>query len=172
MQTPPKPASRVKMALLWILILGNIAFWIGFWLWRSRSATATEGEENAPDLVRLIFYLFIGGFFLVLGAGAYAGVILTNCLTFNFRAPVLPGIKARVFLANIIVPVLMGLGLGFMLSAFVSPVLGALGINPGLANMLPLLATIALLQILQLFVQIWAPLERRFIAKRLAAQGI
>jgi hypothetical protein len=173
MQTSAKPASRIKVILLWLLVVGNLTFWIGFWVWRNHNeATPPSAEESAPDFVRSIFYLFVGGFFLVIGVGAYLGFIFTNGLTFNFSQPVFKNFKGKKYLANIVAPLFAALGLGFALSAFVTPALQALGFNPSMASILPVLGMVAILQILQIFVLIWSPLEKRVITRRLAAKGI
>ena len=80
--------------------------------------------------------------------------------------------KAKKYVANILVTVVVGLGLGFAVSAFLSPVLFLLGVNSGLATMLPVLGMVGLLQVVQLWLLIWSPLEKRFITTRLMAQGI
>lgn len=173
MQTSAKPASRIKVVLLWLLVVGNLVFWIGFWLWRNHNeAPSPSTEESAPDVVKSIFYLFVGGFFLAIGVGAYLIFIFTNGLTFNFNEPVYKNFKGKKYLANIVVPLFAALGLGFALSAFVTPLLQSFGFSTGLASMLPVLGMVAILQILQIFVLIWSPLEKRLITKRLAAKGI
>lgn len=171
MQSSVKPASRIKVVLLWLVVVGNLVFWIGFWLWRNRSAPPPT-ENSPPDFVRSIFYLFVGGFFLVIGVAAYLGFIFTNGLTFDFSQPVFKNFKGRKYLANIFAPLFVALGVGFMLSAFITPALQALGSNPSLASLLPVLGMVAILQVLQIFVLIWSPLEKRIITRRLAAKGI
>src|SRR5215469_11376472 len=171
MQTSAKPASRLKVILLWLLVVGNLAFWIGFWMWRNRTE-APPPESSAPDFVRSIFYLFVGAFFLFIGVAAYLGFIFTNGLTFDFNKPVFQNFKGKKYLANIVAPLFVALGLGFALSAFITPVLQALGFNASLSSILPVLGMVAILQVLQIFVQIWSPLEKRIITKRLAARGI
>lgn len=172
MQASTKPASRIKVLLLWLVVLGNLAFWITFWVLRNRNAVPPPSENSAPDFVRSIFYFFTGGFFLVIGVAAYLGFILTNGLTFDFSQPVYKNFKGKKYLANIVAPLFLALGLGFMLSAFVTPGLQTLGLDASLASILPVLGMVAVLQILQIFVLIWSPLEKRIITRRLAAKGI
>jgi hypothetical protein len=99
-------------------------------------------------------------------------VILSNCLTFNFQQPVWRRLKAKAFLANIVVVLLFSLGLASIVSAFAGPVLLAFGLNSSFAGFLPFLATVGLVQVVFMWFLIWAPLERRIIHKRLAAQGL
>jgi len=171
MQTSAKPASRIKVILLWLVVVGNLAFWIGFWMWRNRNEAPTP-ESSAPDFMRSIFYLFVGAFFFLIGIGSYLGFIFTNGLTFDFSQPVFKNFKGRKYLANIVAPLFVALGLGFALSAFVTPVLQTLGFNASLSSLLPVLGMVAILQVLQIFVLIWSPLEKRLITRRLAAIGI
>ena len=170
MQPIQKPASKVKVAVLWAILTGNIVFWIAFWLWWNRDRTATTG--SAPPLLRAIVMIAFGGFFLAAGVMSYLVVVFSDCFTFNFSRPVWNRLKAKIYFANIFVPLLGALGLGLVLSAFLSPVLSSRGLSPGLANLLPVLGMVAVLQVGQLWVQIWAPLEKRVIARRLLSQGV
>jgi hypothetical protein len=172
MQQSSKPVSRVKVAVMWVILLGNLLFWCGFWLWHHRSDGPPPAADAGEGLFRAIGMIVLGGFFLVVGMGGYLAVFFSNCLTFNFNQPVWNNFRGKLFVANIFVPLLCALGLGFGLSAFLTPVLLALGLSSGIASLLPVLAMVALLQIAQMWVQIWAPLEKRIICKRLMAQGV
>jgi hypothetical protein len=107
-----------------------------------------------------------------LGTGSYLSVIFSECFTFNYNQPVWKAVKTKQFFVNIVVTVLVALGAGFVLSAFTSPVLIGLGLDAGMANMLPVMLMVVGVQIVQLWVLIWSPVERRIITKRLAALGI
>jgi hypothetical protein len=172
MQQTNKPVSKAKVAIMWAVFLANIVFWCGFWVWRHRNDAPPLGEEPGMGFFQAIGMILIGGFFLAAGSGCYVTVVFSNCLTFNFSQPVWSGLKPKVFLANIVVPLLFALGVGFVLSAFLTPVLLASGLRSGIAGLLPVLGMVGLLQVIQMWVQIWAPLERRIIQKRLAAQGL
>src|SRR5207237_5303748 len=74
--------------------------------------------------------------------------------------------------ANILVPVAAGLGVGFGFSTFLTPVLRRSGMEIGMANMVPVMGAVMLFQIAQMWILIWAPLEKRLIERRLLAQGI
>ena len=151
-----------------IVVLAGLAFW-----WTHRPTPALEtAEEPSGIVVRSIFFLVVGGFFLVGGAVAYLAIIFTGCFTFDYRQPVWDSVKTKQFLANIVVIVAVALGLGFALAAFLAPVLTALRLNAGMANLLPVMAMVVGVQIVQLWVLIWSPVERHIITKRLAAQGI
>ena len=145
---------------------------LAFW-WNHRPVPAQKpAEEPAGVIVHSAFSLFVGGFFLVAGVMSYLAVIFTGCFTFNYNQPVWGAVKTRKFFANIVVTVLLALGTGFALVAFLGPVLTVLGLDAGTANMLPVMLMVVGIQVVQLWVLIWSPLEGRTIAKRLAAQGI
>lgn len=164
--------SKVKVVLMWALLLGNIVFWIGFWLWHSQRQSGPTPDEAGPSLLRSIVMLVFGGLFLAAGVGGYFIVIFTNCLTFNFSRSVWSELKVKLYFANILVPLGVALGFGFGLSTFLTPVLVGMGWNANLAGLAPVLGMVGLLQVAQIWFQIWSPLERRVITKRLAAMGI
>lgn len=172
MQQVSKPVSKLKVVLMWTILVANVLFWCGFWVWRHQGDAPPPADEPGVGVFRAIGMVVIGGFFLVAGAVGYVAVLFSNCLTFNFRQPVWTAFKPRLFLANIAVPLLSALGIGFIVSAFATPILLRLGVAPGIAGLLPVLAMVALLQVTQMWIQIWAPLERRLISKRLKAQGL
>lgn len=159
---------------MWLLMVVAIVFFvvIAFW-WSHRSVPAeAPAEEPAGMLVHSVFFLFVGGFFLVAGLLSYLAVIFTGCVTFRYDQPVWETVKGKKFIANIVVPVLLALGAGFVLAAFLAPGLRLLGLDAGMATMLPVMLMVVVIQVAQLWVLIWSPLEKRIILKRLAAQGI
>jgi hypothetical protein len=146
------------------LIIGIAAFFV----WRNSRGMSGEAPETAPSLFHSVFLFILGVFGLGFGIVAYLITVATCCFTFNFQRRVWESLRAKIFLANIFVPLISGLGLGGIISAVLSPTLAARGIS----DFLPFIGTIVLFQIAQLWVLIWAPLERRVIEKRLAALGI
>ena len=99
-------------------------------------------------------------------------ILFTHCLSFDFNYPVWPGVKGKLFLVNIVVPLGVGLGLGFMVSSVVTPLLMARGFNSEVAGLIPVLGMVGLVQVAQLWIMVWAPLERRLIVRRLQTLGI
>lgn len=174
MEPTAKTASKLRIVLTWFVMVGVIivAFLVGFFLTRGHAPPAADESETPNIVVHSVVSLLAGGFFLVLGVAGYFAVIYTGCFTFDYNRPVWQGVKTRQFFANIIVTVGLGLGLGFIVAAFLSPTLTALGLDAGLANMLPVMAVIMGCQMMQLWVLIWSPVEKRTIVHRLAAQGI
>lgn len=156
-------------------MVGMIVFLMVFFFWHAGAVYSPPTGQTEPSpnpLVHSILFLLAGGFFLMLGLIGYFTVIFTGCFTFDYSRPVWVAVKTKQYVANIMVVVGLGLGAGFILSAFLSPVLTSLGLDPQLANMGPLMAVLILFQVMQLWVLIWSPVERRTIVKRLAALGI
>jgi hypothetical protein len=175
MATTNKPPSKLLIILMWLLMVGMIVFWVVFWLWRNHAnPPSTQEIETKPAGIaqHSIISLFIGGFFLVGGGMAYALAVFTGCLTFSYNKPVWTGVKVRMYFANIIVIVLLALGAGFFSSAFLAPFLMMLGLNAGMANLVPVMLMLGIVQVVFLWVLLWSPLERRIIKERLKALGI
>ena len=169
-----KPPSKLRVVLMWLAMVGVIALFatLAFW-WNHRPAPAEEQPEGpGGTIMHSVFFLFVGGFFLVAGVVAYLAVIFTGCFTFDYRRPVWDAVKAKQFLVNIVVTVTLALGLGFALAAFLAPVLTASGLDAGMANILPVMFMVVGLQIVQLWVLMWSPVEKHIITRRLAALGI
>lgn len=166
------PASKTKVVLTWIGLLVLIAAVYGFWTWWFARRPPTPDTESEPGIVFSIVMVVCGVLFLGAGIAGYAATILTNCLTFNFNKPVWSDLKVKLYFANIVVPLGVALGLGFFLSAVLSPALIAAGLNRGLANIGPVMGMVFVLQIAQLWILIWGPLEKRIIQRRTAALGI
>src|ERR1039457_5538820 len=161
MEPTSQAPSKLRIGLMGLLMRGGILFWVVFWLWRNHGRA--PADESAPKVVTSILSLFFGGFFLAGGVTVYLAAVFSGCFSFSYRHPVWPAAKVRLYVVNIIVTVLLGLGLGFALSAFVSPMLIMAGLDAGLADMLPVMLMIGGIQALQLWVLIWAPMERRLI---------
>jgi hypothetical protein len=170
METKNKRPSTLRVILMWLLMMGVIMFWVVFWMWRNHGRMPSE--EPAGPIVHSVFSLVVGVFFLVLGVMSYLITIFTGCLTFSCKHPVWKTAKTKLFFVNIIGPVLLALGLGFVCSAFVGPVLVILGLDAGLANLLPVMLMIGAVQVVQLWVLIWSPLEKQIFTKRLEALGV
>jgi hypothetical protein len=170
-QGPPSHApSKVRIILMWLLMAGVILFWVVFWLWHNHGREPSD--ESAPPVLASVVSLFFGGFFLAGGVAVYLAAVFSGCFSFSYQRPVWHGAKVRKYFLNIIVTVLLGLGLGFILAAFARPVLAMTGLDPGVAAMLPVMGMLGCIQMAQLWVLIWSPMERRLIVNRLAALGI
>ena len=170
MQRTRKPVSKLKMLLMWGIFLGFTIGWIAFLLWQRRDRPAVA--EPPTDVVHTMVMVVLGGFFLAGGVAGYLVLLATNCFTMKFDRPVWSGVKDRLYLANVVVLTGAALGLGFGLTPWLSPLLTGFGLTGELAMFLPVMALVVALQIVRIFVLIWAPMERRLIARRLQARGI
>src|SRR5947209_8506655 len=104
MQTINKPASKWRVAFTWIGMVGLIIGITAFVVWRIQNRVADT--EAIPTAFNSVFMLVVGGFGLLAGVAAYAVTIATDCFTFDFKRSVWPGLRGKIFLANIIVPLI------------------------------------------------------------------
>jgi hypothetical protein len=155
---------------MWLFLVGSIGFWM--WVGVQGGHRPPEAVEQPNPALHALITFFFGAFFLMAGVGAYFVIVFTTGLTFNFTRPIWEALKVKVYFANIIVSVLVGLGLGFGVASFLSPVLRGFGLQPGAAHTLPVLVIMGAFLTANVWVQIFAPLEKRAIGKRLVAQGI
>lgn|GEM_PF-2601485 len=167
-------AAKWKIAAGWALVVaitvGSVLFW--FYL---QGRPGTEGEvteESEPNWLKSIILLAFGGFGLLAAALSYFVVVQTQCFTFNFQRPVWSSAKDKIYIANILVPATFMIGVGLLLAAFLSPLLERLGLSKDAAWLAPLIGSLVVLQLALVWVNLWAPLEKRLILRRLAAQGI
>jgi len=168
-QPPLKTGSVWKAILGWLLVLVLTFGIMALWLWWTPKDRLPVTEQSSG----LSIFLFVfGGFSFVAGIAAYFIVLRTSCFLTDFSKPMWNEMKSRVYLANIFVPLLVMMGIGFMLSVPLTPKLRQFGISESLAQLLPVLGCIGVLQVVLVWFVIWAPLEKRFIWKRLAARGI
>jgi len=173
MQQTVKPVSQFKRLLLWCILIGNIFFWIGLIAWLHRNdPTPAPDESLGSTMLSNIVMFILGCFFIAGGIGGYFLVIGTNCFTFNFAVPFFTAYKGKLYLAKIFIPVLLSVGLGLWLGIILTPVLCGFGVHGQLGFLLPLLLVIVPLQILQMWVNVWTPMVRKLITKRLAARNI
>lgn len=171
MPVESKPASKTKMLLVWLLVVGTIVAVSAFFLWRA-ARNAPREEEMPNDLARSIVLIVIGAFFLFVGAAGYIGVLLTNAMTFDFNRSMFKGVKGRIFAFNIIVQIPLMVGIGCLVASVVTPILSTLNVPANIVFFAPFLATLVVLQIAVAWFGMWTPLDKRLINRRLAALGI
>ena len=138
---------------------------------RGQGRSSGSGEDSF-DIGFFILMVIAAAFFLFIGVISYLILLFSDGLTFNFQKPFWPGMKGKLYFANIVVQSAIGIALGLFLLPFLVPVLVSFGVSRQMAFVLPVVGTIVLLQIVHVFVLMWAPLERRLIPKRLQARGI
>jgi hypothetical protein len=171
---PAQWLSRLKTVLAWLLVVGAIVCTVAIALWCSHHwMPAEQPVKTFPKiLASAIDSLKFGGFFLGLGLLVYLATLFTGCFSFSYRRPVWKAAKVKLYFVNIAVILLLALGLGFVCAAFLGSGLMMLGLGARLALLLPVMLMVAVVQIVLLWVLIWAPLERRIIRKRLRKTGV
>ena len=171
---PAQWLSRLKTVLAWLLVAGAIVFSVAMaFCWSHAWMPAEPRAETFTGVIAwAIGSLKMGGFFLGLGLLVYLATLFTGCFSFNYRRPVWKAAKVKLYFVNIAVVLLLALGLGFACAAFLGSALMLLGLEARLALLLPVMFMIAAVQMVLLWVLIWAPLERRIIRKRLREMGV
>jgi hypothetical protein len=166
--------TRWKIVGGWALVVGNLIFWIWFWFFRGNPPPQEmhSATEPVPRFAQSIAFMVMGGFVVTFGLGVYAIVVRTNCFTFNFNSPVWNAAKRKIWLANIFVPVILLIGTGLILAGMLSPSLEQAGLSANAAWLAPMLASLFFGQLTLVWVNLWAPVEKRLIEKRLAARGV
>jgi hypothetical protein len=171
-----KPVSKSRVALTWIMMVGLIFAISTFFFFFGHNSVAPPPEETgtpaANPVVHAVVFLFFGIVGLVAGVAGYFIVIGTVCFTFDYSRPVWDTVKVKQFIFNIIVVVAFGSGLGMMVAAVLAPVLTGMGLQGTQADLFPVLAVLIVIQLMQLWVLVWSPVEKRLIVKRLGALGI
>lgn len=170
MQQISKPASKLRVALTWLLVVGVIVFSLVFWAWWFHEPAPVEPVPATP--AGSAFMLIVAAFFICVGLAGYAIVIVSNCFTPNLDQPVWNEIRIKLYIANILVPLFPAMGVGFAAATFLAPMLVDAGLSSEMAHMVPVFGSVALCQIIQLWVFVWAPVERRLIRGRLRSQGM
>jgi hypothetical protein len=171
MQTVKKPVSKLRVVLTWVLFLGVTIGAILLVTWRDHESMAPS-EPTTEEPAKAMAMAIIGGLFLVGGLAAYFILLATNLFTSNFQRPIWGEAKGKLYVANIVVLTGVALGIGFCFSPFTTPFLARHGVSDRFAFMLPVMAVLVLLQVVRVFVLVWAPVEKRLISKRLQACGI
>ena len=171
-----KTVSKSRVFLTWAMMVGLIFVitTVSFFFARNNSAPPPDESSMGPSapFVHAVVFLFFGLFGLVVGVAAYFIVIGTVCFTFDFNRPVWNAVKAKQYILNIVVVVAVGSGAGMIVSAVLSPVLNRMGFQGSQASVFPVVVVLIAVQLMQLWVLVWSPVEKRLIVKRLAAMGI
>jgi hypothetical protein len=135
-------------------------------------STARTGSSNMPATA-IILFMAMGMVFSFIGMISYALVIATNCFTFRYDRPVwLKGFTLRLRLVNIVVPLFILLGLGSLATVLFGTILTIIGLPLKVAILLPFFCVLVPGQFLLAWFNIWAPMEKTLIRKRLLAIGI
>jgi hypothetical protein len=131
-----------------------------------------EAPQGLGLFGHIVFMLLMGIFFFGAGVLSYAVTVWTQCFTFNFRRPFWNSVKKKLYAMNIVVIVLIGIGVAGFVSMVVSPILMAMGISLYISLIGPLLVTFVIVQFLSIWINIWQPIEKSIVKRRLAACGV
>jgi len=170
------PVKRVAMFLFLGLVM-LVSFTAAFLLVRFLAGPRQVSEANeAPKGFAVIgyavFIFFVGCFFSIVGAATYAVTLKTRCFTFDFTKPFWNSFKKKLYLMHIVVTVLVGSGAAAFASMIFTPILTLAGLPFGISTIVPFLSVFFLIQFLTIWINIWQPLEKSIVQKRLAASGI
>ncbi|MFA6292064.1 MAG: hypothetical protein WC637_09800 [Victivallales bacterium] len=176
-----KAFSFPKRMLGWLLLglvvvvsiaLGIFASQLIFHNPQPGAAAAGTGPAGMPAAA-IILFIAMGVFFSFIGTISYAAVLGTNCFTFRYDRPVwLKGFTLRLRLVNIIVPLFLLLGLGSLATVLFGSVLAIAGVPLKAAILIPFFCVLVPGQFFLAWFNIWAPMEKTLIRKRLSAIGI
>jgi hypothetical protein len=172
MKSGKTSAPKTKVVLTWVIMLTTLIAVFAFWTWWAGQSRPSHPTDSEPGMVYSFVMVFFGLLFIAAGVAAYLAAIFTHCLTFNFSSPVWGEFRVKLYFANIFIPLAGALGIGFVLTAFLGPVLVKAGLDRSFANIIPVMAMVFVLQIAQMWILIWGPMEKRLIVKRMAAIGI
>ncbi|MHC4441121.1 MAG: hypothetical protein ACYTF1_15850 [Planctomycetota bacterium] len=164
-----KRALGVLFIVMVIVVGGLFGLWItGTFEYEDPSTVSEEPQDLIFSVVVFVF-AFIA---FAIGLAGYYLVLCTCCFTNDFSRPFFRSLKAKLYVANIVVSLFIVLGLALFVSVFIRPILLAAGISPLYSFMIPAFGAFFILNFVLMWFQIWAPLEKKVIARRLGALGI
>jgi len=171
-----KPLRGLRRLLGWALLAATMAVAIlfGFLLTRGlRPPAVAPSGSDVPAAAITALLVLLGGLLLGSGGTAYVLVLLTDCFTLSVVRPVWKtGFTTRLWLANVVVPLLLLAGLGTLSAAVLRGLLTRLGLAAPLNLAVPFFLILIPGQFLLAWFNLWAPIEKSLIRRRLAAQGL
>ena len=178
-QETGKKLSGGKRAagLLFLFLVVVVSFTIPFMIGRSiTSPKHVSKPPETPDgdsMVGYIGLMLLGGLLcLMFGMAAYMLTLGTHCFTFNFHKPFWNSVKKKLYVMQIVVTVFLGIGTASLVSMGVTPFLMAFGLPLSIASAIPLMGTFMMVQFLTVWIDIWQPLGKSILKKRLATLGV
>jgi hypothetical protein len=124
-----------------------------------------------PTTLGAAIIAMLGVIVAALGAALYGLVLLSGCFTFNFRKPFFRGFKGRLWLANLITGLLIQTGFALVTAPFLHGFLVDL-LPPQIAVAVAFFGPFVVMQLIFIWLTIWAPLEKFVINRRMRALGI
>jgi hypothetical protein len=166
---PLSPAKRLLGLMAFVVVIGG-SMWIGRTLASHTSSPGVSIVQAGPFAPILLMAL--GIVLLFIGAAAYGIVLATGAMTFRYdRGPIFRGVKVRMWFANLIVGLFLQSGFAVLVGPFVLIVLGQLLPLP-LAAPVSFFGPFIVAQLAMVWLQIWGPLERIVITRRLLGMNI
>ena len=115
-----------------------------------------------------VIFVVMGGILAALGCGVYGTVLGTCCFTFNFHKPFVRRLSRKLWVSNLVVGWLLQFGFALMMAPTMIAVLWRV-VPAQFLTAVALLAPFIVANFVLIWVQIWAPLERTMIVRRLLA---
>jgi hypothetical protein len=178
-ETDKKLSAGKRLAgFLFIILVMIVSFVVPFFLVSNSFTRPNQMSElpeihKGPDIVGHIVLMFLAGsFFLAGGISGYALTLGTHCFTFNFQNPFWNSVKKKLHVMRIVVILLTLTGIVFFVSMVITPILMAIGLSWSISFTAPLMGTFVLIQFLTTWIDIWQPLAKSMLKKRLATFGI
>lgn len=170
-------AGKRLAGLLLLFLVMIVSFTIPFMIGRSISSPKpvieppeTSDSAGIVGYIGLMFAATLLSF--ALGMAAYALTLGTHCFTFNFHKPFWDSVKKKLYIMQIVVTVLLGIGAAFLVSMGITPILMAFGLPLSIASVVPMIGTFFLIQLLTVWIDIWQPLGKSTLKKRLSVLGV
>jgi len=174
LSSPPRKlrAGRRVAIVALLVVVALLSAVLGIWL---AGGLHTVPQAPAPvgvmGVAHMVVMFVVGCLMTALGFGAYFLVLHTVCFTSDFYRPVFKALRGKLYAANIVVQLLFAIGAGALLSMVLSPLLTTLGASRAVTMIGPFVVGVVGVQLVLIWLQIWAPLERRLIEERLSAMG-
>ena len=176
MANEPRPAPKTLSPLkrffgfLMLLAVIVVAGALGVWM-RLREGSPGPSAVAAAPLVAHVIVAVMGAIGLVFGALVYALLVATRCFTFDFSTPVYRPLKARLWLANLVVGLFVTIGFGLMMAPALALALAPL-LPPGVVGLLAFFLPLVVLQFVLAWLNLWSPVELALIRRRQEALGV
>jgi MFS family permease len=170
--TKPKLSGRKRLLGLaaLVMVIGG-SMWFGSTVAHRLGGQPSSSPPVAVGPLASVLLAGLGIIILLLGAGAYAVMVATGAMTFTYSKPLFRGLKVRLWVVNLLVGLMLQCGLALVVAPMLVQVVAQL-LPLTVAFPLCFFGPFILAQFAFIWFQIWGPLERIVIARRLRAEGI
>jgi hypothetical protein len=168
------PKSRGALSPLWrfcgflvlaIVILGSIG--IG----RSLAPGAVSGPTIISGAIPRVVLAVLGLIVMLAAVGLYGLILLTNCFTLNFSRSFIRAYGRKLWPCDVMVKLLASTGFTFMTGPTLASLLSQI-LPIEVAQPVGYFGSFICSQIFLVWFQMWAPLDRRLIVRRMRAIGV